>query len=244
MSSLTGPVLAEYQDLFTSTTSRGGPNGGLKLGAKAYTGDGREFRFALAGATTLVPGKLQQSSVETTAWEQVAVAAAAVGATTVTLTSSLTLTANILAGGQLIIATTPGQGYQYEIAGNTAVTSAANCVVTLLDPIQVALTTSSTVTVMANPFSSVIVCPTTLTGIAVGVPVFAVVNAQYGWLQVTGAATVLSDDALTIGTALVPSDVVAGALTPLAAAATLATIGTAMMTSTDTDYSAVWLNIG
>lgn len=240
MTSLSGPILAEYQDLFSSSATQGG----IQLGAKAYTGDGREFRFALAGGTSLVPGKLQQSAVETTAWEQVAVKAAAIGATQVTLTSSLTITANALAGGYLIVATTPGQGYQYQITGNTAVSAAANCVVYLADPIQVALTTSSTVTVILNPYASVIVCPTTLTGIPVGVPVTIVTNAQYGWLQVAGLANVLSDDALTIGTALVASDTVAGAVTPLAAAATLSVVATAAMTSTDTDYSAVWLSIG
>ncbi len=244
MTYLSGPVLAEYQDLFSSTTTQGGPNGGLLLGAKAYTGDGREFRFSLAGAVSYVPGKLYQGPAETTAWENVAVAAAAKGATTVTLTASLTLTANILAGGYLIVGVTPGQGYQYQIVANTAVSSAANCVVTLADPIQVALTTSSTVVVMASPYSGCILVPTTPSAISTGVPVTIVTNAQYGWLQVTGIAAVLSDDALTIGTALVPSDTVSGAVTPLAAAATLAVVGTAAQTSTDTDYQAVWLNIG
>src|SRR5487761_2492879 len=132
MSSLTGPVLAEYQDLFTSSATAGGPNGGLHVGAKAYTGDGREFRFALAGATSLVPGKLQQSPAEVTALEAVAVDAAAVGATSVTISASLTVAANALAGGYLSVAVTPGQGYMYEIKANTAVTSAAGMVVTLV----------------------------------------------------------------------------------------------------------------
>ena len=236
--------MAEYQDLFTSSATNGGPNGILNLGSKAYTGDGREFRLCLVGATSLVPGKMYQSSVETTAWENVAVAAAAIGARSVTLTGSLTLTANILAGGYLMVSVTPGQGYQYQIVGNTAVSSAANCVVTLADPILVALTTASTVSLIPNTYSNVIICPTTLTGTVAGAAVYNVTNAQYGWLQVTGMACVLSDDALTIGTALVPSDTVAGAVTPLAAASTLAVVGTAAQTSTDTDYSAVWLNIG
>lgn len=246
MTQLTGPILAEYQSLFSSSATNGGPGGStnLNLGQKVYTGDGREFRFCLAGATSLVPGKLQQSAVETTAWENIAVAAAAVGATSVTITASITATANILAGGYLIVAVTPGQGYQYQIVANTAVSAAANMVVTLADPIQVALTTSSTVTLVTNPYSNVIICPTALTGTPVGVPVFAVTNAQYGWLQVTGAAAVLADDTLTVGTALVASDTVSGAVTPLAAASTLGVVGTAMNGITDTQYGPVWLNIG
>jgi hypothetical protein len=241
MSTLTGPVLAEYQDLFSTSTTAGGPNGGLNLGAKAYTGDGREFRFVLAGAATLVPGKLQQSSAEATTLEGVAPAAAAIGATSVTITSSLTVAANILAGGYLTIDTTPGQGYTYKIKANTAVTSATGMVVTLEDPILVALTTSSTVTLIASPYSNVIVNPATASGTPVGVAVFPVTNAQYGWLQVTGPCNVLADGAITVGTSVCASNGTAGAVEPTAGVQ--APVGTAINGIVSTHYGPIQLRL-
>lgn len=242
MSSLTGPVLAEYQDLFSSSATAGGPVGGLQVGATAQTGDGRTFSFALAGATALVPGKLYQSSVETTAWELVAPAAAAVGATTVTITTSLTATLNILAGGYLIGATTPGQGYIYKIKGNTAVTSAANMVVTLEDPIQVALTTGSTVSLVAHPNSGIILNPTSATGSIVGVPIYPVTAAQYGWIQTNGPAACLAQGTITVGEEVAASSTTAGAV--VATSGVLASVGIAIEGITTTDYGPIFLTIG
>lgn len=240
MSSLTGPVLAEYQDLFSTSTTAGGPNGGLNLGAKAYTGDGREYRFVLAGATTLVPGKLQQSPVETTGWENLTVVAAAIGATSITTTSTVTVTANAWVGGYVSITITPGVGYIYKIKGNPAATSA---VVTLQleDPLQIALTTTSRIDIIANPYSGVIVNPATATGTPTGVAIFPVTNAQYGWIQVTGPTNVLADGAITVGTSLVASNGVAGAVEP--AAGVQALIGTAITGISDTEYGSVMLKI-
>lgn len=245
MSSLTGPVLAEYQDLFSSTTTQGGPNGGLNLGAKAYTGDGREYRFVLAGGTTLVPGKLQQAPAETTGWEDLAIAAAAIGATSITTTSTVTVTKDAWAGGYVSIATTPGQGYFYKIKSNPAATAAV-VTIQLEDPIQqVALTTGTKITVNASPYSGVVVAPVagSLTGAVVGGAIFPITNAQYGWIQTNGACNLLADDAVTVGLYVTPSDVVGGAVTTGAITANAPTVGTAMNGILDTEYGPILLNI-
>lgn len=173
------------QDVFTSSATQT-----TDLGAIASTGDGRYFRYCLAGATTLVPGQVQQGPAQDATNLSpaggLAVAAAAIGATQITLTGSLTLAANLLAGSFMSVAVTPGQGYTYKVKGNTAVAGAANCVVTLEDPIQVALTTSSKVLFVLNQYSGVVVAPATLTAAPIGVAVYPVVNAQYGWIQSHG----------------------------------------------------------
>ena len=241
MTHLTGPVLAEYQDLFSSTTTQGGPNGGLQVGATAVVGDGRQFTFVLAGATALVPGKLYQAPVETTAWELISVAAAAIGATSVTTTTTITATANILAGGYLIGASTPGQGYIYKITGNTAASSAV-CTIYLEDPIQVALTTGSSVSLVAHPNSGIIVNPTTATGAAVGVAIYPVTAAQYGWVQTNGPAAVLAQGTITVGEQVAASSTTAGAI--VATSGVLANVGYAMQGITATDYGPIFLTIG
>lgn len=245
MTSLTGPVLAEYQDLFSSTTTQGGPNGGLNLGAKAYTGDGREYRFVLAGGTALVPGKLQQSAAETTGWENLGVAVAAIGATQITTTSTVTVLANQWAGGYVNVEVTSGQGYSYKIKGNPAATSAV-VTIQLEDPIQIALNASTTkIDVIANPYSGVIVNPSSATGAVVGSAVFPIVAAQYGWIQVAGVANILADGTLTVGNAVVASNATAGAVENAVNGSTEAQayVGTALTAVSTTEYGSILLNL-
>ena len=228
-------------DVFTSSATQG-----TDIGAMASTGDGRYFRYALAGATTLVCGTLQQSAAQDTTNQNpsggLAVAAAAIGTNQVTLTGSLTLAANILAGGFMSVNVTPGQGQTYKVKGNTAVSSAANCVVTLEDSLIVALTTSSKVVFTTQPYSNVIQCPaTTPTGMCVGVPLFAIVNGQYGWIQTRGPVSLAGTASTAVGAALSPSSGTAG--NAITSAAGKQIIGVAMGTFVTTEYDLAYLLI-
>lgn len=240
-STLTGPVTVVGADLLSDLATPANV-----VGAYVETADGRGYRYAKVGATSTVAGKLYQSSAQDTTNQNpsggLAVAAAAIGATSVTLTGSLTLAANLLAGGYMSVAVTPGQGYTYRVQGNTAVTSAANCVVTLADPIVVALTTSSKVTFSTHPYGAVIVNPTTATGAPVGVANSIITNAQYGWLQTRGVCSVLTDSGTTVGLGIAPSAATAGAVKT--AATTLNTIGYGIQTLVTTEYDLVFLTIG
>lgn len=228
------------QDIFTSSSTQA-----TDLGALASTGDGRAFRYVLAGGTSLVPGKLQAGPAQDTTNLNpsggIAVAAAAVGATQVTLTASLTLTANQLAGAIMSVAVTPGQGYSYKVKGNTAVSAAANCVVTLEDPILVALTTSSRVVFSISPYNGVIVNPATASGAPVGVAVYPITNAQYGWVQTHGLVSCLNDSGTAVGLGVAPSAAVAGAVKTMAA--TLCQVGYAVNVGVTTEYDLIFLTI-
>lgn len=213
------------------------------LGTKAFTDDGRVFRYACAGGVSLVPGKLQQSPAQVSNHLGIAVqAAAAVGATSVSVTLGATAaTANQYAGGTMVVTATPGQGYTYKIKSHPAASLSTTLTLTLEDPIVVALTTSSTVSLMANPYNGIIVNPTTATGSPVGVAVTAVTNAQYGWLQVGGAVACLNDTGTTVGLGVAPSAAVAGAVKTMAA--TLCQVGYAMETGVDTKYNTIFLTM-
>jgi hypothetical protein len=201
MSVIRANLSVSPQELFTSSSTQG-----TDLGALATSGDGRYFRYSLAGGVTYVPGKVYQGPAEDTTNQNpsggLAVAAAAIGATQVTLTGTLTLAANLLAGSYMSVAVTPGQGYLYKVKSNTAVAGAANCVVTLEDPIIVALTTASKVVFQQNPYNGCVVTPSTMTASVAGIPVYAVTNAQYGWIQTHGMASCLQTGTGTCGTAL------------------------------------------
>lgn len=248
MSSLSSDTLINPQDLFDIVsgnptnvgTTSGVLNDGATFGALATTGDGRYFRWIQAGATALVPGKLQQSSVEVTGNELVAMAAASIGATQLVTTASITVTANQYTGGYAMVAVTPGQGYSYQIGTHAAFTSAP-ATFNLVDPVTVALTTSSTVSFVVSPWNGVIVNPTTATGTIVGVACAALPATYFGWIQTKGPAAVLAQGTIVVGEQVAASSTTAGAV--VATSGVLADVGYAMQGITATDYGPIFLNI-
>ncbi len=201
MSNLTGFPQISAQDIYaTSATQQ------ADLGTYMETDDGRGFRYVKVGAVDTIPGKVYQGPAEDTTNQNpsggLSISAAAVGATTVTLTSSVTLAANLLAGGTLTVVVAPGAGQMYKIIGNTAVSAAAGCVITLEDPIRVALTTSSKVDLRANLYNGIVVTPATMTNSNVGVAVCVIPATYYGWVQTHGITSCLQTGTGTCGTAL------------------------------------------
>jgi hypothetical protein len=190
MSTIKANLLVSPQDLFTSVSTQG-----TDLGAFATSGDGRSFRYHLNGAVTQVPGKVYQGPAQDATNQTpaggLATAAAAIGATQVTITTSTTIAVNLLAGGYMSVAVTPCQGYMYKIKSNTATAGATGLVITLEDPLIVALTTASRVIFNLNPFNGAVVAPGTITGTILGVSIYPIVNAQYGWIQTHGQCSAL-----------------------------------------------------
>lgn len=227
----TGPVVVG-QSLFTSVATAI-----HSLGEVIFTNDGRSFRYAKAGATALVAGTLQQAKAETTAHQNLVAAAAAIGATEI-VTSAITVTENQYAGGYLLVSITPGEGYQYKIKGHAAATSAA-VTLTLEDAIVVALTTASNYDLVTNPYSAVVINPTTATSAPVGVAVHTIAASEFGWLQTGGVANILNDAGSVVGTNVSASNATAGAVE--ASVTAQAAIGIAVTGVATTDFGAVKL---
>lgn len=237
MSKLTGAIQILPSDLyaFTSTAQ-------ADLGAKATTGDGREFVYVKAGGTTLVPGKLQQGPAIVANLQNVAVAAAAaVGDKSVTLTiSSTAVVANEYDGGLLIINDANGEGQTMRISSHTSGTI-TSIVLTLEDALITALTTSSEGSVIANPYNGVIVNPTTPTAKPVGVAISKITNGYFGWIQTKGLVSCLNDGGTTVGLAVAPSQGTAGAVKT--GATTLDSVGSAAQTGVTTEYNIIDLRL-
>lgn len=187
--SLTGPTVIAGQDVLISSSIQNHP-----LGSYVETADGRGFRYALIGDTATVAGKVYQGKALDATNDQVsgghAVAAAAIGDFEVTTTDTLTVTANEFAGGYLSVVVTPGQGYTYRIKSHPAASSAV-VTMTLEDPIQIALTTSSNVIWVQHPYSGLIIEPGTPTAAVAGVATHIITAAEYGWIQTKGPCAVL-----------------------------------------------------
>lgn len=225
---LSGPLSVAAQGIFSESSTAL-----HSLGEIIFANDGRAYRYAKAGGTALVVGKLQQSPAEDTGTQNLTAVAAAVGDLSIASTSTVTITANEYANGWAVITVTPGVGYQYKIAGHAAYTAAAPTL-SLADSIQVALTTTSRIDLVRNPLSGVIVNPATASSAPVGVAVYPVTAAYFGWLQVAGVATILSDGGSTVGTNVSASNAVAGAVE--AAVTAQAAIGVAVTGVATTEY--------
>lgn len=238
MSTLIKPL--SPQDIFTHSSTQG-----LPLGTRGESKDGRMFRYAKAGGTALVAGNLLQSPAEITNHAGLTPAAAAIGATTVTVTLGGTAaTANQYAEGYLCTSTTPGHGYTYKIKSHPAADASATLVLTLEDPLVVALTTASTVDMCLNPYAGVIQSPTTETGVPVGVANFVMTDAYYGWIQTAGVASVLCQGTLAIGETAVVSNGTAGAVEAGADATDpQPVVGRAINAGSDGGNSAILLDI-
>lgn len=238
MSQLTGPTQTAGQNLFTTSSTQM-----HVLGERMVTPDGRVFRYCKAGGTTLVPGKLQQASAEdTTNMQNLTTATVAVGDLSVTTTTTVTLSANQVAGGYLVFTQgTGGKGATYRIKSHPAA-SAAVVTFTLEDAVHTAVTGTPKVDVIPNPYDGVIVNPTTASSCPVGVAIYPITNAQYGWLQTHGPVACLLDDQTgVVGTQLSASNQAAGAFEPFTGVQ--ATIGYCVTGVATTDYGMVFLTI-
>lgn len=238
MSTLKTNIQVEPQELFTSSSTQG-----TDLGAYATTGDGRYFRYVLVGGTALVSGKLYQGAAESAAnHEAITVTAPTAGATSITSTDTVTLAANALAGGWLTFNSgSTNLGYTLKIKGNTAASSAV-VTFTLEDAVVATPTGTVKVDVIASPYSAVELWDSTNhDNTPVGVAIYNVSASQYGWLQVGGPCSLLSDS----GGLGVGANVYASAATDGAgdATATYGFIGTAMEGISSGEYGFVFLNI-
>lgn len=254
MSTLKGNLITP-QDIYATSTTQG-----TLLGAEAVTGDGRRFRYVLAG-DTLAAGKLYMSPVEITNMQDIDVTALdpdtgavitslAIGKTSfkTTLASTQTLTANQLAGGYVCITSGTGAGYQYKIKGNTAATvgTAYGCTVYLEDPIRVAVGvgTAADIDIIVDIYANIVIWGySSHNGTPVGVAPCIIATTLYGWVQVGGPAVVLIDEGnATVGEQMAASDDTDGAV-GLSESTFYPEIGVAMTGASSADYGLVNLHM-
>jgi len=217
------------------------------VGTQVMTSDGRKFRYVQAGASALVRGNMIQAPAQITNHDQLTPSAAAIGATQVSVTlGSTAVTANQYADGWICIDTTPGLGQLLKIQSHPAADASAAVVLTLyeVDALQVALTSSSRVTLVPNPYKSVIQTPvTTLTGAVLGSAIYPIAASEYGWIQTGGPAAVLVAGTPGVGLAVVVPGTAAGCVVVDGAAAATQVVGTMMVTGVDGKVLPVFLTI-
>lgn len=244
-------MLASIMQIFDQDARTVSVNqGAAVLGQLGMTDDGRRFRYGQAGAVALAPGKMNDGAlVVANHVNLVTAVAAAVGDTQVTVTLGGTAaTLNQYAGGFLWCnVTSTGLGIGYLIASNPAqATTTGNLTVTLVEPIQTAITVTTKTSLFPALYSAGTLTPSASTAGGPPIGVFtgsSLPISNYGWFQVGGVTPLLSDATVyTLG------EEVSQAASGVAGSgslkvATLPTYGVAMQLGVSGQYQLVDLNL-
>ena len=218
------------------------------LGTKLIYND-REFVYGECGGTAITAGKLVQHVTEVAHHtDMTATAAVDAGETAISVeTNGTDLTLNQYAEGYLFVNDVNGEGQCLKVKSHPAHDHSddPSVIITCYDDLATALTTSSQLTLMPNPYSAVVVAPTTHTGACVGATTIDMTASYYGWFQTHGPAALLTSGTLVLTSPCVRSDTTAGAVEPLDADVEVESqaIGQVMCVSADSEYSLVWMNL-
>ncbi len=175
------------------------------LGTKLEARDGRIWRYCQAGGTQLAAGLMGQSpAIDAKLENEVQTGYTTnVGDTTISVlvTTGSGLTPASLAGGYLVVEDGTGEGHYYKINTAEWITSDTVLRIYLDEPISVATEATTEISLYPNPWSGIIVTPTTVTGYCVGVTNCVVTANYYYWAQRKGPCAMVVDagDTIAIG---------------------------------------------
>ena len=135
--------------------------------------------------------------------------------------------ANAFAGAKITFTDDTGEGYTYDIVGNTATDNPASGVIRFqfAQPLQVAITTDTDASIVGSLYNDLEVATTTDAAvIGVTCATMDVSEAAYGWIQTKGVVGILQDvNVPTIGAVATLSNITAGAVTIMGGNSTYAT---------------------
>ena len=230
-----GGSLVATADPFTSGAAQLFP-----LGSRLLYGN-TVYRYGKMGAGALTAGKCVTHAASIAHhFDLTPTAGVAAGETAISVeTAGTDITLNQYAGGYLYVNDAAGEGQMLRIRSNPAHDHSedASIIITTYDDLATAITTSSRVTLIADPLSALIGQAATTTGATMGVTVVDMAATHYGWFAVSGPATVLTSGTLVVGNHAVPLGAI-GAVGP-AAGDVIQVIGTVMIVNVTTDYSLI-----
>lgn len=243
----TGPLALVANGAFQTSTDA---SLDTLVGTRWDLSDGREVILGLSSsATTVASGKLYADPAELTNHANCAVTAYTAYSNNgnvpakVTLTLGATaVTANQYRGGFLIVNDSTGEGQTLRIASHPAADASASLAVTLEEGATTTIVAGASEVSLIPPHGkNVIISPTTETGASFGVGLYPIAASTYGFFVSKGLVACLGDGTLTVGSAISPSNAVAGAVENGVIAQGF--VGQAAQTGVDTEYRAVFVNI-
>ena len=142
-------------------------------------------------------------------------AVAAIGALTVTLTSTANLsnaplsTKDGFKDGFLIVNDGTGEGQGRKIKGHEAAQGTSNFIVTLYDPLTIALAITSEVGLIQHPCANVVATKAVMTNVFTGIPLIPITASYYFWAQMQGPTPVVTASVNVKGTKIIVGTVAA-----------------------------------
>ena len=199
------------------------------------------------GGGTIAAGRVAAHELPDVAHDNLTPAVAAIGATEITISDTITLVLNEYVGGQLFVEAkaTAGAGYSYPIIKHTAPASGA--VFTIGIPLSIALDASAEISLVKSPYQECLISTSPAVTSVSGVTRHPAANGDFGWMQTKGLCAVLGDTALLIAQPCIPSVNVDGAVGPLLYADTgaveLVHVGRVVNPGADTEMSLIDLQL-
>lgn len=197
------------------------------LGYRIEDSDGNVYRYGHFGADTargvVVAQDVSESSLGDS--DNVIVASASCTVTTdgtvgssyfeVTAgNSTIPITVNEFAGGRLVIIDDKGEGYTYNIIGNTAnATEGSTIRVQIREKLQSALDATSDFIIMGNRYANLEIASNGTDCIVAGVTCRSMTTTRpYGWVQTKGVVGILTSGTNVIGENIALSSATSGAV--------------------------------
>lgn len=205
----------------------------------------RKFRYCQNGAYALGAGHLVAPPIATPHHISQSVLAAAIGDTTVSIVLGATpASLNQYRDGFFSVNSGTGTAHQYRVKSNPAIDSSGTGVITLYDPIKIALVASGTslASLLPSRYRLLVVAATTPIHLALGSPIQAVAASKFFWAQTWGPCPLLIDQSPAINTAVISETTTTGGV-KAATAVTQAIIGYMVETGVDNHYKQVFLQL-
>jgi hypothetical protein len=217
-------------------------------GATMALPDGRVFRYVENGGTAIGEGLVVASEAPAGNHDEdlVVSTSGSAGGTTIGVTLGGTAAAkNLYAEGYLfsnLASTTPHE--MYKIKSHDAIASSGSGTITIdeTDGFQTAITAGTdTVGLIKSPYKDVVVAPAAVAGRFVGVTCADLEADYFGWVQVSGMASVKIDGTPAVGTLVGASSNHAGQLLAVAADTTPALARLHGKAGVDNEFHTVFL---
>lgn len=248
------PNVAAPADLLTLATVDHNAQSATKqfpLGTKIRRGS-RSWVYCKAGASNIAIGVPIQQAAAVHAEQDddiVTGAAAAIGATSVDLTSTANLDndpnddTDDFADGFLVVNDEAGEGQCHQIKSNEGFSGTDLATFVLYDALTIALTVASQVGLIRSPYYRVIATAAVVSGMVIGVAPRAVTAAYFFWAQTRGPAAVVVQAAINLGTVAIVGTTAAKANAGVDVT-TEVRIGYPMTPGVaDAEYCIVWLTL-
>lgn len=238
---LTGLPVLYGADVYGQDTTKK-----FQLGALGYGfGGNKAWRYGRNNASTAaVAGNVQVINAIAANHENIAVqAAAAIDAYTVSVTVGATAAAkDLYAEGEMCVNDVTGEGISYKVLGNAAISSSGSGNIYLAEPIQVALTTSSEVSLKLNLYDRFAIGADQALQV-VGVANKAIAVDLYAWLQVRGPCSTLADETIAVASAVVVGSSLDGSVETMDTDDVVPQVGIALQAAVDTEHRLIYLTI-